>query len=120
MFLLLAWGDPHYVGLNGLEIYDANNNLVPLFAEMIEAQSQDINMLRQEKTDVRTLDTLYDGVNSTFDDRHLWLSPFTAGQKQSDILEFSGKLRKEKWKKWKFAWDDVLIFSWHVTKSFVF
>lgn len=29
--------------------------------------------------DVRTLDKLFDGVNGTFDDAHIWLCPFTGG-----------------------------------------
>ena len=30
--------------------------------------------------DVRTPDKLVDGVNNTYDDRHMWLTPWTPGQ----------------------------------------
>ena len=76
--LLNTYGDPHYVGLNGLELYDANNVLVPLSSSNVDALPKDINnldfVIKSGVKDIRTLDKLYDGVNESRDDNHLWLS----------------------------------------------
>ena len=77
-----TWGDQHYVGLSGLEIYDDMGN--PLaFQEpksQISAIPPDVNILPGYGTDPRTVDKLLDGVNWTCDDLHVWLAPFTKGQ----------------------------------------
>ena len=74
-----TYGDPFYVGLNGLVLYDSMNNEIDLNEENITASPRDINILAEEEggegTDARTLDKLYDGVNDTFDDQHMWLAP---------------------------------------------
>ena len=38
--------------------------------------------------DARTLDKLYDGVNDTYDDKHMWLAPYTPGQSNSIFIYF--------------------------------
>ena len=80
IFLSSTHGDAFYVGLNGIEMYDAMNNKIKLSEENLSASPRDINVLAEEEgkvgTDVRTIDKLYDGVFNTFDDQHMWLAPF--------------------------------------------
>ena len=88
--LLSTHGDPHYIGLNGLELYDGDNNLIELNETNLEASPKDINSLpfveRSGVKDVRTLDKLYDGVNESFDDDHMWLAPYTSRSSQVNSL----------------------------------
>ncbi|OQR91166.1 hypothetical protein ACHHYP_04929 [Achlya hypogyna] len=77
LVIMSTWGDPFYVGLNGLALYDGLNALVPIGEDQIQAVPRDINVLPESKhADVRTLDKLYDGVNNTYDDSHMWLTPY--------------------------------------------
>ena len=76
--ILSTWGDPHYVGLMGLEVFDGNGHLVQLsnVEEQLSANPPDINMLPEYGNDPRTIDKLMDGHNFTCDDLHAWLAPF--------------------------------------------
>lgn len=46
----------------------------------ITAFPHSCNILDGVKDDVRTPDKLIDGVNDTFDGRHMWLAPVFSGQ----------------------------------------
>ena len=67
--LLSTWGDPHYIGLNGIEVYDTAHRRVDL-AGRLHAVPHSIT------GDARTPDKLLDGVNNTWDGKHMWLAPF--------------------------------------------
>ncbi|WAQ97417.1 KATIP-like protein [Mya arenaria] len=60
-----TWGDKHYVGFTGIEVF---------------ADPSDINMLPEYNKDPRVVGNLIDGTNRTRDDIHMWLAPFTQGQ----------------------------------------
>ncbi|XP_035987908.1 katanin-interacting protein isoform X1 [Fundulus heteroclitus] len=77
--LLTTWGDPYYVGLNGLEFYDQNHHKIRLTDNNIAAFPDSVNVLDNVSGDVRTPDKLIDGVNSTHDGRHMWLAPVLPG-----------------------------------------
>ena len=91
-----TWGDAHYVGLNGIDVFDNSGNLIiPLSDSLpipsptkycdakitsIIADPPDINILPEfsdvvEKKDPRTAQNLVDGTNFTRDDMHVWLAP---------------------------------------------
>lgn len=120
-----TWGDTFYIGLNALELFDERNNLVQLRDDLIDAQPRDINVLKEcgQPHDVRTLDKLYDGVNNTYDDRHMWLAPFTPTQSNKLLLFFNDPITLSKIRLWNYSktptrgvrefevfLDDVLIF----------
>lgn len=72
-----TWGDPHYVGLSGLEFFDNIGGCIKV--EQIKAYPPDINILPGYGNDPRTVEKLIDGTFFTWDDFHVWLAPFTQG-----------------------------------------
>ena len=105
--LLSTWGDPYYVGLNGLQLFDDTGQQIPLtpnrihlvcwcvcvgvstcmyvvhvsladYADMA-AFPDSVNVLQGVDNDVRTPDKLIDGVNDTEEGSHMWLAPVLPG-----------------------------------------
>ena len=85
--VLSTWGDPHYVGLAGFEVFDERGELVPV--EDVWADPSNINVLPGNEDDPRVVENLLDGVNHTGDDLHAWLAPFTRGQHHHVGLKLS-------------------------------
>ncbi|KAL1787305.1 KIAA0556-like isoform X2 [Sigmodon hispidus] len=77
--LLSSWGDPYYIGLTGLELYDEHGERIPLSQNNIAAFPDSVNALEGVCGDVRTPDKLIDQVNDTSDGRHMWLAPILPG-----------------------------------------
>ncbi|XP_070269528.1 katanin-interacting protein isoform X4 [Myotis yumanensis] len=77
--LLTSWGDPYYIGLTGLELYDEQGEKIPLSENNIAAFPDSVNSLEGVCGDVRTPDKLIDQVNDTSDGRHMWLAPILPG-----------------------------------------
>ncbi|KAL1130423.1 hypothetical protein AAG570_011671 [Ranatra chinensis] len=74
-----TWGDRHYLGLNGIEIFSVTGELVQI--SDTRANPADINILPEYGgKDPRVAANLTDRVNRTRDDMHLWLTPFTQGK----------------------------------------
>eukprot|EP00826_Nyctotherus_ovalis_P002558 TRINITY_DN10514_c0_g1_i3.p1 TRINITY_DN10514_c0_g1~~TRINITY_DN10514_c0_g1_i3.p1 ORF type:complete len:653 (-),score=124.62 TRINITY_DN10514_c0_g1_i3:378-2336(-) len=79
-FLYSTYGDIHYIGLNGLELYDLFGHPIlqakghPV-SYTIDAVPSSVSELPGLESDTRTLDKLVDGLNETLDDRHMWLAP---------------------------------------------
>lgn len=71
-----TWGDPYYVGLTGVELYDLQGNVIQLTETNVCAHPASVNVLDPRAQDVRTPDKLIDGVNSKVGDGgHSWLAP---------------------------------------------
>ena len=81
-----TWGDRHYVGLNGIEVFSRAGNLVRI--KSIHADPSDINVLTEFDDDPRVVTNLVDNCYLTRDDLHLWLTPFTKGGDHFVELEF--------------------------------
>ncbi|XP_052071709.1 katanin-interacting protein-like [Mytilus californianus] len=77
--MITTWGDPYYVGLNGLEFYDAQHNRIELTENNISAYPDSVNVLDGTSNDVRTPDKLIDGFNDTLDGTHMWVAPILPG-----------------------------------------
>lgn len=77
--LFSTWGDPYYIGLNGLEFYDENGYRIRLTGNNITAYPHSVNELEGVSDDIRTPDKLIDGFNDTYDGRHMWLAPILPG-----------------------------------------
>ncbi|XP_068885729.1 katanin-interacting protein isoform X4 [Aphelocoma coerulescens] len=81
-----TWGDRHYVGLNGIEVFSSKGE--PVRIAKITAEPPDINILPAYGNDPRIVTNLIDGVNRTQDDMHLWLAPFTPGKPHFVFIDF--------------------------------
>ena len=91
--ILSTWGDPYYVGLMGIEVFDRHGHLVVCPPEAIYADPPDINVLPDsDGDDPRTVDKLLDGVNHTGDDLHAWLAPFRRGENHYVGLRFDTRV----------------------------
>ncbi|XP_045212183.2 katanin-interacting protein-like isoform X2 [Mercenaria mercenaria] len=73
-----TWGDKHYVGFTGIEVFASTGEQVSI--TKIHADPSDINILPEYNKDPRVVKNLIDGTNRTRDDIHMWLAPFTAGK----------------------------------------
>lgn len=75
---LETWGDCFYLGLTGLEVVDEGGQPISLVSAAITATPADLNDgVQCGGHDVRTLDKLFDHVNLTTLDQHMWLTSFS-------------------------------------------
>ncbi|XP_058891524.1 katanin-interacting protein-like isoform X2 [Acipenser ruthenus] len=84
--ILSTWGDRHYVGMNGMEMFSSTGE--PIQVARIQADPPDINILPAYGRDPRVVSNLIDSVNMTQDDMHLWLAPFTPGRSHVIYIDF--------------------------------
>mmetsp|Transcript_14686 Transcript_14686/g.22754 ORF Transcript_14686/g.22754 Transcript_14686/m.22754 type:complete len:328 (-) Transcript_14686:190-1173(-) len=70
-------GDHFYVGLNGIELLDQFGEVITVEAKKhVWADPPGVSAVKGMEQDERTIDKLFDGVNETEDDNHMWLAPF--------------------------------------------
>lgn len=86
-FIFSTWGDPHYVGLNGIDLFDENGQKIVVSPSNISADPPDINVLPGYGSDPRTIDKLVDDCQYTCDDLHMWLAPFNLKEEQTITIE---------------------------------
>uniref|UniRef100_A0A8C2YE48 Katanin interacting protein n=1 Tax=Coturnix japonica TaxID=93934 RepID=A0A8C2YE48_COTJA len=84
----MTWGDPHYLGLTGLEVIGKNGQALKISTEQISASPRDLNDLPEYEGDSRTLEKLIDGTNITAEDDHMWLIPFSFGENHLLTIHF--------------------------------
>uniref|UniRef100_A0A8C2X7G3 Katanin interacting protein n=1 Tax=Cyclopterus lumpus TaxID=8103 RepID=A0A8C2X7G3_CYCLU len=101
--LLTTWGDPYYIGLNGLEFYDQNHEKISLSDNNIAAFPDSVNVLDNVSGDVRTPDKLIDGVNSTHDGRYMWLAPMLPGLVNRVYVVFDRPVTVSMIKLWNYS-----------------
>eukprot|EP00397_Hematodinium_sp_SG-2012_P002359 GEMP01002365.1.p1 GENE.GEMP01002365.1~~GEMP01002365.1.p1 ORF type:complete len:1349 (+),score=316.83 GEMP01002365.1:25-4047(+) len=78
--LVSTWGDNDFVALAGIEIFTAEGQLVVLKDVMKQVCVTPAAPSDSKGKDPRTVDKLFDQVNLTRDDLHVWLAPFYAGE----------------------------------------
>ncbi|XP_051789759.1 katanin-interacting protein [Erpetoichthys calabaricus] len=101
--LLTSWGDPYYIGLNGLEFYDEHDQKITLTENNIAAFPDSVNVLDSVTGDVRTPDKLIDGVNNTHDGRHMWLAPLLPGLVNRVYIIFDQPVTVSMIKLWNYS-----------------
>ncbi|XP_024913062.1 protein KIAA0556 isoform X3 [Cynoglossus semilaevis] len=101
--LFTTWGDPYYIGLNGLEFYDQNQERISLSDNNIAAFPDSVNVLDNVSGDVRTPDKLIDQVNSTQDGRHMWLAPVLPGLVNRVYVIFDQPMTVSMIKLWNYS-----------------
>ncbi|XP_076827052.1 katanin-interacting protein isoform X2 [Brachyhypopomus gauderio] len=101
--LLTTWGDPYYIGLNGLELYDHNDQKITLNENNIAAFPDSVNVLESVCGDVRTPDKLIDGINNTHDGRHMWLAPVLPGLVNRVYVIFDQPIMVSMIKLWNYS-----------------
>ncbi|KAJ4446219.1 hypothetical protein ANN_12913 [Periplaneta americana] len=103
LLILSTWGDPYYVGLNGLELYDQDGDKIRLTENNIGAFPDSVNVLEGVSCDVRTPEKLVDGVNDTLDGRHMWLAPILPNQLNRVYIVFDYPVTVSMIKLWNYG-----------------
>ncbi|XP_078414458.1 katanin-interacting protein isoform X1 [Cetorhinus maximus] len=101
--LLTSWGDPYYIGLNGLEFYGDSGEKILLTENNISAFPDSVNVLDSVSGDVRTPDKLIDGINDTNDGRHMWLAPILPGLVNRVYVIFDQPIAVSMIKLWNYS-----------------
>ncbi|POM80057.1 Hypothetical protein PHPALM_2154 [Phytophthora palmivora] len=88
--ILSTWGDPFYVGLMGIEIFDHTGHAIYLsdIDKQLSADPPDLNIQDHDRLDPRTVDKLVDKHYFTCDELHAWLAPFSRGQNHYIYMDF--------------------------------
>lgn len=73
--ILSTWGDKHYVGLNGIEIFSDTGEPV----KIKEIYARSIAESLDKDYDPSVIKNLINGINRTRDDANLWLIPYSNG-----------------------------------------
>ncbi|XP_046483730.1 protein KATNIP homolog isoform X2 [Neodiprion pinetum] len=129
--ILTTWGDKHYVGLNGIEIFSDIGE--PVCISKIWADPTDINVLPEYNNDPRVVGNLINGINQTTDDYNLWLAPYTSGSHHYIHMTFEAAVNVAMIRIWnynksrihsyrgvrdvKITLDDVVIFDGEIARA---
>jgi len=65
-----TWGDQYYLGLAGIELFDAFGKPLKISKKQISADPPDINILPGNNNDPRTIDKIVDNTYYTTSDFH--------------------------------------------------
>eukprot|EP00928_Gymnodinium_smaydae_P043070 TRINITY_DN28938_c1_g1_i1.p1 TRINITY_DN28938_c1_g1~~TRINITY_DN28938_c1_g1_i1.p1 ORF type:complete len:1607 (-),score=369.21 TRINITY_DN28938_c1_g1_i1:28-4848(-) len=99
-----TWGDQDFVGLAGIELFDGKGCPVVLkdVHQQVSADPPSINVLPEYEHDPRTADKLFDQVNLTRDDFHVWLAPFTSGRSHTISVDLGRTMELSMVRVWNY------------------
>lgn len=99
-----TWGDQSFLGLAGIEMFDNRGDPVVLkdVHRQVTADPPSINILQEYEHDPRTVDKLFDQVNLTRDDLHVWLAPFTPGRPHVITVDLERKTHLSMIRVWNY------------------
>eukprot|EP00929_Paragymnodinium_shiwhaense_P020879 TRINITY_DN13777_c0_g1_i1.p1 TRINITY_DN13777_c0_g1~~TRINITY_DN13777_c0_g1_i1.p1 ORF type:complete len:1653 (+),score=426.78 TRINITY_DN13777_c0_g1_i1:112-5070(+) len=102
-----TWGDNNFVGLAGIEIFDGRGYPIVLKdpKRQVTASPASVNVLPEYQNDPRTVDKLFDQVNFTRDDLHVWLAPFFEGKEHTITVDL------------EYSTEVAMIRVWNYNKS---
>jgi hypothetical protein len=85
-----TWGDPYYLGINGIELYDPTGKKLNIQPSIVTATPFSVGELNPSQEDVRVPSNLLNGRNNTWDASDMWLSPLASsiGNSQGNIVFF--------------------------------
>jgi hypothetical protein len=95
------WGDPHFVGLTGIEFYDEEKKPIRLTADSFNAQPRDLKTELQNN-DKRILENLLNGDNQSCEPFDMWLTPFTKHGKVFLYVNFGSKRKITGMRVWNY------------------
>jgi len=75
--ILSTWGDKHYVGLNGIEIFSHTGE--PAKIKEIYVDMKNVTQSLDNNYNFHIVNNLINGINRTRDDANLWLTPYSNG-----------------------------------------
>lgn len=84
-----TWGDPYYLGLNGIELYDFHGKRVSANPTVVMAKPHSLCDLQDSSDDVRVPANLLSGKDkNTWDASDAWLAPLASslGSNQGNVL----------------------------------
>jgi len=85
-------GNPNFVGLTGLELYDINNQLIDIeTAETIGALPKDVHTVYNNENDNRIFENIFNGENNVDDSYNMWVTVFDLSNKKFPYIELSFK-----------------------------
>ncbi|XP_050539248.1 katanin-interacting protein-like isoform X2 [Daktulosphaira vitifoliae] len=101
--LLSTWGDQYYIGLNGIQLFDNNGEIIKLELRNVNCWPHSVNILKNNKNDIRTPEKLIDGVNETLDGSHMWLAPILPSEVTKVFIIFDEPTYVSMFKIWNYA-----------------
>jgi len=80
------------MGLCGLEIYDIDQQKIPITMKNISAKPRDLNSTPGFQGDPRVLENLLDEENITTNDKKMWLIQYVKGQEHTIFINFQKEM----------------------------